>query len=100
MCFTWRPGRMVAAPTPKASTLVTEVTVMATPACWQTVNQMKFPVHFTDWQWSSTSTNYQESEMAMNESTKTMHFQRMVSFFKPEKSPEHSSESGNNERML
>ena len=33
---------MVAAPTPKASTLVTEVTVMATPACWYTVGQVTF----------------------------------------------------------
>ena len=82
---------MVAAPTPKASTLVTEVTVMATPACWQTVNQMIFQVHFTDWQWFCTSTNYQESEMAMNESAKTMHFLRKVSFFKPEKSSEKKS---------
>ena len=30
----WSPGRMVNAPTPNAKTSVSEVTVMATPACF------------------------------------------------------------------
>ena len=32
--FPWRPGRMVNAPTPNAKTSVSDVTVMATPACF------------------------------------------------------------------